>query len=103
MPVEQVGRNVGVWKELAAAHRVTDTAVRDSMAERFAALGANPTPEDVVETNRGATGGHACRRPAAHTPYEKCPTSPLVRRAAAAFHARLGGVSGRSVRSSRLA
>jgi 8-hydroxy-5-deazaflavin:NADPH oxidoreductase len=54
VPVEQVGRNVGVWKELAAAHRVTDAAARDSMAERFAALGANPTPEDVVEMHRGA-------------------------------------------------
>jgi 8-hydroxy-5-deazaflavin:NADPH oxidoreductase len=54
VPVEQVGRNVGVWKELAAAHRVTDAAARDSMAHRFAALGANPTPGDVVEMHRGA-------------------------------------------------
>ncbi|WP_257041536.1 hypothetical protein [Streptomyces sp. TLI_55] len=39
---------------LAAADRVKDTAVRDSMGERFAALGADPTLEDVVEMNRAA-------------------------------------------------
>lgn len=39
---------------LAAADRVRDAAVRDSMAERFAALGAAPTLEDVVEMNRAA-------------------------------------------------
>ncbi|MFJ9740132.1 NADPH-dependent F420 reductase [Streptomyces sp. NPDC101166] len=39
---------------LAAADRVKDAAVRDSMAERFAALGADPTLEDVVEMNRAA-------------------------------------------------
>lgn len=39
---------------LAAADRAKDAAVRDSMAERFAALGADPTLEDVVEMNRAA-------------------------------------------------
>ncbi|MET7475953.1 NAD(P)-binding domain-containing protein [Streptomyces sp. NPDC005648] len=39
---------------LAAADRVKDTAVRDTMAERFTALGADPTLEDVVEMNRAA-------------------------------------------------
>ncbi|CAL9431562.1 hypothetical protein SUDANB1_02051 [Streptomyces sp. enrichment culture] len=39
---------------LAAADRVKDVAVRESMAERFAALGADPTLEDVVEMNRAA-------------------------------------------------
>ncbi|MEU1513348.1 NAD(P)-binding domain-containing protein [Streptomyces sp. NPDC005811] len=39
---------------LAAADRVKDTAVRDSMAERFAALGSDPSLEDVVEMNRAA-------------------------------------------------
>ncbi|KAK1182665.1 NAD(P)-binding domain-containing protein [Streptomyces sp. NBS 14/10] len=39
---------------LAAADRVKDTHVRDSMPERFAALPANPTLEDVVEMNRAA-------------------------------------------------
>lgn len=39
---------------LDAADRVKDAAVRDSMAERFAALGAAPTLEDVVEMNRAA-------------------------------------------------
>ncbi|MGX1560904.1 NADPH-dependent F420 reductase [Streptomyces sp. NPDC055506] len=39
---------------LAAADRVKDAAVRDSMADRFAALGADPTLEDVVEMNRAA-------------------------------------------------
>ncbi|CAM5268323.1 NADP oxidoreductase OS=Streptomyces tendae OX=1932 GN=F3L20_06560 PE=4 SV=1 [Streptomyces tendae] len=39
---------------LAAADRVKDTRVRDSLPERFAALGANPTVEDVVEMNRAA-------------------------------------------------
>ncbi|MFJ8945010.1 NADPH-dependent F420 reductase [Streptomyces sp. NPDC102395] len=39
---------------LAAADRVKDAAVRESMGERFAALGAEPTLEDVVEMNRAA-------------------------------------------------
>lgn len=39
---------------LAAADRVKDTAVRDSMMERFAALPANPTLDDIVEMNRAA-------------------------------------------------
>ncbi|MEU2775373.1 NAD(P)-binding domain-containing protein [Streptomyces sp. NPDC007162] len=39
---------------LAAAHRVKDAAVRDSMLERFAALPADPTLDDVVEMNRAA-------------------------------------------------
>jgi 8-hydroxy-5-deazaflavin:NADPH oxidoreductase len=39
---------------LAAADRVKDAAVRESMGERFAALGADPTLEDVVEMNRAA-------------------------------------------------
>ncbi|MFI9835306.1 NADPH-dependent F420 reductase [Streptomyces sp. NPDC051913] len=39
---------------LAAADRVKDAAVRESMGERFAALGADPTLEDVVEMNRTA-------------------------------------------------
>ncbi|WP_416966728.1 NADPH-dependent F420 reductase [Streptomyces sp. 4F14] len=39
---------------LAAADRVKDAAVRDSMLERFAALPGNPTPDDVVEMNRAA-------------------------------------------------
>ncbi|RZB16067.1 NADP oxidoreductase [Streptomyces sp. F001] len=39
---------------LAAADRVKDTLVRDSMPERFVALPANPTLEDVVEMNRAA-------------------------------------------------
>jgi predicted dinucleotide-binding enzyme len=39
---------------LAAADRVKDAAVRDSMMERFAALPENPTLADVVEMNRAA-------------------------------------------------
>ncbi|MEU1183627.1 NAD(P)-binding domain-containing protein [Streptomyces sp. NPDC005820] len=39
---------------LAAADRVKDTAVRDSMLERFAALPDNPTLDDLVEMNRAA-------------------------------------------------
>ncbi|MGW7295287.1 NADPH-dependent F420 reductase [Streptomyces xiamenensis] len=39
---------------LAAADRVKDAAVRDSLPERFAALPANPTVDDVVEMNRAA-------------------------------------------------
>ena len=39
---------------LAAADRVNDVRVRDSMAERFAALPATPTLDDVVEMNRAA-------------------------------------------------
>lgn len=39
---------------LAAADRVKDARVRDSMPERFAALPINPTVEDVVEMNRAA-------------------------------------------------
>lgn len=39
---------------LAAADRVKDARIRDSLPERFAALGANPTLEDVVEMNRAA-------------------------------------------------
>jgi 8-hydroxy-5-deazaflavin:NADPH oxidoreductase len=39
---------------LAAADRVKDVRVRDSMMERFAALGDAPTHEDVVEMNRAA-------------------------------------------------
>ncbi|EFC79748.1 NADPH-dependent F420 reductase [Parafrankia sp. EUN1f] len=39
---------------LAAADRVKDTAVRDSLLERFAALPDNPTLDDVVEMNRAA-------------------------------------------------
>ncbi|MFJ9197004.1 NADPH-dependent F420 reductase [Streptomyces flaveolus] len=39
---------------LAAADRVKDAAVRDSMLERFAALPDNPTLDDVVEMNRAA-------------------------------------------------
>ncbi|MEB8340226.1 NADPH-dependent F420 reductase [Streptomyces endophyticus] len=39
---------------LAAADRDKDAAVRDSMMERFATLGANPTVDDVVEMNRAA-------------------------------------------------
>ncbi|MCQ9132168.1 NADPH-dependent F420 reductase [Streptomyces hilarionis] len=39
---------------LAAADRAKDAAVRESMGERFAALGADPTLEDVVEMNRAA-------------------------------------------------
>ncbi|MFJ8792527.1 NADPH-dependent F420 reductase [Streptomyces sp. NPDC102462] len=39
---------------LAAAERAKDTAVRDSMPERFAALPANPGLDDVVEMNRAA-------------------------------------------------
>ncbi|MCX5529345.1 NAD(P)-binding domain-containing protein [Streptomyces sp. NBC_00006] len=39
---------------LAAADRVKDTQVRDSVMERFAALPADPTVEDVVEMNRAA-------------------------------------------------
>ncbi|MEU5599293.1 hypothetical protein [Streptomyces sp. NPDC020298] len=38
----------------AAADRVKDAVVRESKAERFAALGADPTLEDVVEMNRAA-------------------------------------------------
>ncbi|MEU6789346.1 NAD(P)-binding domain-containing protein [Nonomuraea angiospora] len=39
---------------LAAADRDKDTRVRDSMMERFAALGGSATHEDVVEMNRAA-------------------------------------------------
>ncbi|MFD0035371.1 NADPH-dependent F420 reductase [Streptomyces sp. NPDC055059] len=39
---------------LAAADRVKDAAVRDSVPERFAALPGNPTVDDVVEMNRAA-------------------------------------------------
>ncbi|MGX5213886.1 NADPH-dependent F420 reductase [Streptomyces violaceus] len=39
---------------LAAADRVKDARIRDSVPERFAALGADPTLEDVVEMNRAA-------------------------------------------------
>ncbi|MGW0928952.1 NADPH-dependent F420 reductase [Streptomyces sp. NPDC002644] len=39
---------------LAAADRVKDAAVRDSMPERFAALGNNPSLDQVVEMNRAA-------------------------------------------------
>lgn len=39
---------------LAAADRVKDTAVRDSVSERLAALPDNPTLDDVVEMNRAA-------------------------------------------------
>ena len=39
---------------LARADRVKDAAVRDSMFERFTALGDAPTHEDVVEMNRAA-------------------------------------------------
>ncbi|GAB2830683.1 NAD(P)-binding domain-containing protein [Actinocorallia aurea] len=39
---------------LAAAERDKDTRVRDSMPERFAALGDAPTRQDVVEMNRAA-------------------------------------------------
>ncbi|MFH8897909.1 NADPH-dependent F420 reductase [Streptomyces coeruleorubidus] len=39
---------------LAAADRIKDARIRDSVPERFAALGANPTLEDVVEMNRAA-------------------------------------------------
>ncbi|WP_405823046.1 NAD(P)-binding domain-containing protein [Streptomyces sp. NBC_01390] len=39
---------------LAAADRVKDARVRDSLPERFAALPANPTVDDVVEMNRAA-------------------------------------------------
>lgn len=39
---------------LAAADRVKDVAVRDSLPERFAALPDNPTVDDVVEMNRAA-------------------------------------------------
>ncbi|WP_086799476.1 NADPH-dependent F420 reductase [Streptomyces caniscabiei] len=39
---------------LAAADRVKDAAVRDSMLERIAALPGDPTLDDVVEMNRAA-------------------------------------------------
>ncbi len=39
---------------LAAADRAKDAAIRDSLPERIAALGANPTVDDVVEMNRAA-------------------------------------------------
>ncbi|MCX5435698.1 NAD(P)-binding domain-containing protein [Streptomyces sp. NBC_00117] len=39
---------------LAAADRDKDTAIRNSLPERFAALPANPTVDDVVEMNRAA-------------------------------------------------
>ncbi|MDT0479296.1 NADPH-dependent F420 reductase [Streptomyces doebereineriae] len=39
---------------LAAADRAKDARVRDSLPERLAALGANPTVDDVVEMNRAA-------------------------------------------------
>ncbi|MFJ8001308.1 NADPH-dependent F420 reductase [Streptomyces sp. NPDC096310] len=39
---------------LAAADPVKDHAVRNSMPERIAALGANPTVDEVVEMNRAA-------------------------------------------------
>jgi predicted dinucleotide-binding enzyme len=39
---------------LAAADPVKDRAVRDSMPERWAALPANPSRDDIVEMNRAA-------------------------------------------------
>ncbi|MFI9169721.1 NADPH-dependent F420 reductase [Streptomyces lincolnensis] len=39
---------------LAAADRAKDAAIRDTVPQRFAALGANPTLDDVVEMNRAA-------------------------------------------------
>ncbi|ANS62867.1 NADP oxidoreductase, coenzyme F420-dependent [Streptomyces lincolnensis] len=39
---------------LAAADRAKDAAIRDSVPQRFAALGANPTLDDIVEMNRAA-------------------------------------------------
>ncbi|KUN74241.1 NADP oxidoreductase [Streptomyces canus] len=39
---------------LAAADRAKDAAIRDSLPERFAALPANPTVDDVVAMNRAA-------------------------------------------------
>ncbi|MFI0242297.1 NADPH-dependent F420 reductase [Streptomyces sp. NPDC016845] len=39
---------------LAAADREKDTAVRDSVQERWTALPANPTLDDIVEMNRAA-------------------------------------------------
>jgi hypothetical protein len=39
---------------LAAADRAKDARIRDSLPERFAALGANPTVDDVVGMNRAA-------------------------------------------------
>lgn len=39
---------------LAAADRAKDVRVRNSLPERFAALPANPTVDDVVEMNRAA-------------------------------------------------
>ncbi|WLQ51649.1 NAD(P)-binding domain-containing protein [Streptomyces poriferorum] len=39
---------------LAAADRIKDAAIRNSLPERFAALPANPTVDDVVEMNRAA-------------------------------------------------
>ncbi|MFF2313026.1 NADPH-dependent F420 reductase [Streptomyces albidoflavus] len=39
---------------LAAADPEKDARVRDTMLERFAALGDNPTHEDVIEMNRAA-------------------------------------------------
>lgn len=39
---------------LAAADRVKDIAVRDSLPDRFAALGSDFTTDDVVEMNRAA-------------------------------------------------
>ncbi|BBC33962.1 hypothetical protein ABT147_43345 [Streptomyces sp. NPDC001868] len=40
--------------ELPAADRGKGAAIRDSLPERFAALPANPTVDDVVEMNRAA-------------------------------------------------
>ncbi|MEU9670615.1 NAD(P)-binding domain-containing protein [Streptomyces bobili] len=39
---------------LASADRAKDARVRDSLPERFAALGVDPTVDDVVEMNRAA-------------------------------------------------
>jgi 8-hydroxy-5-deazaflavin:NADPH oxidoreductase len=50
---------------LAAADRVKDSAIRDSLPERFAALGANPIVDQVVEMNRAA---HRRRRDQARGP-----------------------------------
>ncbi|WP_371658931.1 hypothetical protein [Streptomyces sp. NBC_00280] len=43
-----------LWAALAAADRVKDAAIRDSLPERIAALPANPTVDGVVEMNRAA-------------------------------------------------
>ncbi|MFF0096092.1 NADPH-dependent F420 reductase [Streptomyces canus] len=39
---------------LAAADRAKDTAIRDTLPQRLAALGPSPTVDDVVEMNRAA-------------------------------------------------